>query len=165
MILNLTTIRKVQLIGRWAGGRCLTATSVGNYTYLGDGGILKIIDISNPLSPALTDSLETPGVVQKILIDGALAYIADGIGGLRIIDISDHNNIFELGGYDSPGFTYSVAVSGNYAYLADGNSGVQVVNISNPANPFITKNVGFSKAYDVKIQSGFRICGICRFGT
>ena len=28
-------------IGRWAGGRCLTDTSVGIYTYIGDGGILK----------------------------------------------------------------------------------------------------------------------------
>ncbi len=110
-------------IARWYEGRCLTNESVGNYTFIGDGEYFKFLDISNPTIPVCTDSLKTPGVVQKIVILDTIAYIADGVGGLRIIDISNINAIHELGSYNTSGYTNSVSILGDYAYLADGRGG------------------------------------------
>ena len=144
------SVLNTSLIGRWANGRCLTSTSVNNYTYIGDGGIFKILDTSDPNSPVCIDSIETPGIVQKIVIVDTRAFVADGIGGLRIIDISSPSNISEVGNYNSPGYTYSVAVSGSYAYLAAGNGGFRVININNPG--VLVSNLTFSNVYDIAVK-------------
>ncbi len=142
-------------IGRWAGGRCLTNTSVGNYTYIGDGGIFRILNTTDPSNPICIDSVETPGVVQKIVIVDTLAFVADGIGGLRIINISNPSSASEIGGYDTPGYTYSVAVSGNFAYIADGNSGFKAFDVSIPSSPNPVKSLSFSKAYDIAVGGNY----------
>ncbi len=142
-------------IGRWAGGRCLTATSVGDYTYFGDGGILRILNTVDPTNPALLGSIATPGVIEGITIVGDTAYVADGGSGLRIIKLIDRTAPTEIGNFDTPGYTYGVSVSGNYAYLADGNSGFRVIDIRNPAVPTQAAFLNFSKAYDIDVEGNY----------
>ena len=106
------------------------------------GGLLQVIDISNPQSPTIVGSLadngSAPGFLD-VFISGSYAYVV-GSGGLQVIDISDPENprfsasadiqMFAGGENDNAG----IDVKGGYAYMTDG-MGLQVVDISNPEQP------------------------------
>jgi hypothetical protein len=94
-----------------------------------------VIDVSDPTTPTLAASYDTPGFTRAVTIDGDYAYMGDGASGLQIIDISDPTAPTLVGNYDTPGATFKAAIAGNHAYLADGNFGLQVVDISDPTTP------------------------------
>jgi hypothetical protein len=96
---------------------------------------LQVIDISNPASPTLLGTYNTPGYALGVTVSGDYAFVADQSSGLQVIDISNPASPTLLGNYDTPGSARGVTVSGDYAFVADRSSGLQVVDISNPANP------------------------------
>ncbi|RMH74776.1 MAG: hypothetical protein D6681_22735, partial [Calditrichaeota bacterium] len=73
------------LIGRWPNGPCYAGFVVGNTAYIGNGGAVEILDVSNPASPVSLGQAITPSVVSDIFVSGSQAYVADGEAGLRII--------------------------------------------------------------------------------
>jgi hypothetical protein len=96
---------------------------------------LQMIDISDPTSPSIAGSHDTPGFAWDVAISGDYAYVADCPTGLRVIDISDPTSPSLAGNFDTPGYIHTIAVSGDYAYVADASSGLQVIDISDPASP------------------------------
>ena len=79
------------------------------------------------------------GAVTDAVIDGNLAYITQGYGGLLIADVGDPDNIVVLGGINTSGtdgdlYAEAVAIQGNYAYLGMSEA-LHVVDISDPAAP------------------------------
>ena len=78
----------VTLIGRWPYGPCYATFVVGDYAYIGNGGALDILDISNSNAPARVGQVITPSIVLGIYVSGDYSYVADYNAGLRIIDIS-----------------------------------------------------------------------------
>jgi hypothetical protein len=109
---------------------------VGSYAYVaaGEDGLLAI-DISQPLTPTLADSLDTPFWAYAVAVSGTQAYVADGDSGLRIVDISTPSDLSEDGFYDTPDSAEDVAISGNYALVADDERGLRIVDISDPEAP------------------------------
>ncbi|MGE3062915.1 MAG: T9SS type A sorting domain-containing protein, partial [bacterium] len=108
----------------------------GDYAYVADRSSgLQIIDISNPSSPTLKGSYNTPGYALGVYVSGSYAYVADSYDGLQIIDISNPSSPTLKGSYDTPGYALGVYVSGSYAYVADDSSGLQIIDISNPSSP------------------------------
>jgi len=108
----------------------------GDYAYLA-GGILRIIDISNPENPIEISSLNRQG--NQIAISGDYAYY----GNLWVVDISDPFNPIDPVN-SSPQAYYlgeggtGIAVSGNYAYVAGSltilkNLLAPEISIGNPA--------------------------------
>ena len=89
----------------------------GNYAYITDMNKgLKIIDISNPSSPVVKGTLDTPGYAQDIAVAGNYAYVADSYNGLNIIDISNPNTPALKGIYDTSGVAevaWGVTIVGN----------------------------------------------------
>ncbi len=57
----------------------------GGYEWSG----LRVIDISDPASPQIIGSVETPGSARSVTISGGKAFLATWSGGLQVIDISD----------------------------------------------------------------------------
>ncbi len=57
---------------------------------------LQVIDITNPQSPAIAGSVDTPGKATDVYVSGSYAYVADNESGLQVIDIS----IYQGGGGD-----------------------------------------------------------------
>ncbi len=112
---------------------------VGDKAFVGDGwtGLFHVIDISNPRSPRIIGSVQTPGTVDGVFINGDIAYIADGLAGLQVIDISMPSYPQTIGAVDTPGNANSVIIGGDIAYVADGPGGLQVIDISDPENPRI----------------------------
>ena len=91
----------------------------GDYAFVTIGFLgIQIIDISDPHSPTLRGSYETPGWTYNIDVSGNYAYInywdlADWDGFL-IIDISKPGSPTLAGSYESN--LGDVTVAGNYAY-------------------------------------------------
>lgn len=111
----------------------------GDYAYIaGGGGGLYIVDISNPNSPWIVSSADTPGYAYDVRVTGNTAFVADGSAGLQIIDVTDPEAPANIGSIDTPGDAQDVVVSGTNAFTAGGSIGLQIVNINNLTSPVIT---------------------------
>jgi hypothetical protein len=113
------------------------------YAFLADGDKgLKIINISNPASPTLIGSFDTPGDASRVWIREAstnkvYAYIADGDKGIRAIDVSDPTLPIDFDpvlSYDTSGFANDIAVNqtGDMVIVGDGSAGLTMISISDP---------------------------------
>ena len=127
--------KNVRLVGRWPYGPAYAVVIQGRYAYLGSGGVVFVLDISDPSSPRRLGGCATPGIVEGLFVSGDYLYVADRKAGLRVIDISDPYSPREVGAYDTPGRAWDVHVSGSYAYVADGYEGLRIIDISDPYSP------------------------------
>jgi hypothetical protein len=105
--------------------------------YLGVGGTITLLDITNPLSPVEVSKVETPGSAVKILKTDDYLFVANGYWGLRIIDISDPYNPVEVGNYEEAEEVLDVFIVDDYAYIAAETDGLMILDISNPLNPIL----------------------------
>jgi len=123
-----------------------------DYAYIAAGG-LKIVDISNPLSPVevWNDADNTTGLD----VDGIYLFDAAGLNGLKIFDISDPTSPIELGVWNTGLNIKDVAVNGNYAYLATRFSGLRVIDISDPTNPVEMGFWDLATVHKVKVKGNY----------
>jgi hypothetical protein len=97
---------------------------LGNYAFVADGSSgLQIINISNPNTPTLAGSYDTPGYTEGVQVVGNYAYITDAYSGeLQVINISNPNAPTLTDSYYTN--AQDVQVVGNYAFVAVGSSGL-----------------------------------------
>jgi len=50
---------------------------------------LQVIDVSDPMAPALVVSLPIPSAAEGLALDGGYAYVAAADSGLQIVDITN----------------------------------------------------------------------------
>jgi hypothetical protein len=130
-------------VGSWhTSGRTAGVLVIEPYAYVVDWDSgLSVVDISDPTNPFAVGNCDTPGIANRVAVNGNTAYVADGPdGGLRVIDITDPTAPTQVGAYDTPGTAIDVAAAGNYAYLADGriggaDGGLLVFDVTAPSNP------------------------------
>lgn len=135
---------------------------VNNIAYQPLGSVgFWIIDVSDPSTPTVIDSFNTPGIAVDLFIQDTFAYIAD-YDSLQIVNVADPTNPFQVGSLAMPNLCYDVFVSGNYAYVVcesfSGNNGsVQVVDIINPSSPNIVASVNNINGdpFDLYIQGNY----------
>jgi len=127
-------------IGELTGGLPKGVFVTNGYAYVAAGGILSILNISDPSNPVQVGIYDTAEDAQGVFVSGNYAYVVEGLNGLQVIDISTPSSPSEVGSYNTPGNAHDVFVSGNYAYIADWNSGLRVIDISTPSSP---NEVGF----------------------
>ena len=127
------------------------------YVAAGTAG-LQVVDISDPVAPALMGGYNTDGKAEGVYVaDNLVAYIADGAEGLQVIDVSKPAKPKRLGGYKTGGYASGVWVVGDIAYLADGASkGLQIFDVSNPAAPAPVRSIGTGgTAEDVYVAGNY----------
>jgi YD repeat-containing protein len=119
----------------------------GNYAYVtaGDSGV-AVVDIADPLHPALLGYVPTFGWTYAIQVRGSHAYLLDEIRGLLIADISNPEDPQIVGalpaGSVMPDLRSSLAVSGDYLYVGRNVPGaLHVVDVSHPRSPWIAGKV------------------------
>jgi hypothetical protein len=115
------------LTGHWGYGPCKAVDISGNYSLIGSGCMLLVIDVTTPAVPFKTAELLLPGIIEDIEIMGNMAYIADGEDGLHIIDISNPASPQEAGFYVTPGIADGVAFDGIYAYVIAEEAGMLII--------------------------------------
>jgi len=109
----------------------------GNYAYVADFDAgLQVVDISNPASPAIVGSVDTPDYALDVAVAGTYAYVADYASGLQVVDISNPASPAIIGSGDTPGESLAspigVAVGGDYAFIA--GYGLQILPAQCPAS-------------------------------
>jgi hypothetical protein len=117
--------------------------AVGDYVYLTTYGNNYVIDISDPGTPQIVRTFDTPGTVMNYYYNNYL-FAADGSAGLTILDISDPTNPQLVGNCDTPGLAAAVSTSSlvrGYAYVADYDSGLAVIDIQNPSAPTLAGTI------------------------
>ena len=110
----------IQLVGSLDGSATCVQV-VGARAYVGGPDSLRVVDVSNPASPAVLGSV--PGEVADVHVVGNVAYLA-GPGGLRIVDVGDAAHPVVRGSYDLPLLANamsqtatSIQMAGGYAYV------------------------------------------------
>jgi hypothetical protein len=132
---STASAENVEFVGH-IGGATKAVFVERDYAYIGEGGALTVLDITDSTAPTVVGKTAVfPDIVQDIYVSGDYAYVAADDAGLRVMDVSDPANPTEVGYYDTPGCAKGVDISGSYAYVADEYEGLRVVDVSDPANP------------------------------
>lgn len=134
---TLATLSTAALAGN-VNDVCVSGSYAYVTTYTGTrDGWLRIVDITNPSSPALRGSYNVPGDAWAVTVSGNTAYVADGVGGgLQMVNVTNKASPTFLGSYKPTGMNgYDVEVAGTTAYVADHGAGLRILNVSNPASP------------------------------
>lgn len=117
------------------------------------GGVagLHRLDLSDPLSPTLSLTIDTPGAALGLALAGDRAYVADR-SGLQVVDLSTGAL---RGRYGAPtgSFVQDVALVGDRAYLAD-RDGLLVVAVSDPDQPALVGSAAGFTAYRLLTSGG-----------
>jgi hypothetical protein len=117
---------------------CYYVVISGSYAYVtgwNQNTGFRVIDITNPISPAIVGGLTfSSGRWLGVAVAGSFAYVA-GSSGLQVIDVSSPPAPAIVGTLNLGG-SADVAVSGSYAYVTN-SSGIQVIDIRSPVSPSI----------------------------
>jgi len=109
----------------------------------------------------------TSGYAQDVVINGNLAFVAQGEGGLMIINITNPSAPIELStvAQELKGYGYKIANKDSVVYIAAGGFGVSVVDASNPSNPVVTAtNLAMKPAKSFDIMGNFLFTAISEYG-
>ncbi|MGD8569902.1 MAG: Calx-beta domain-containing protein [Gammaproteobacteria bacterium] len=146
----------VARVGEMVGGLPRKVVVKDDYAYVAAGGVLSIVDISNPAKPTQVSYYESnpSGSVVGIAVSGNYAYLADSTAGLQILDISDPT-LPKLMSSISPLDAYDVAIYGNYAFVAGGSWGLNIYDVSVPTAPQFLWKVTIANANSVAISGNY----------
>jgi hypothetical protein len=105
----------------------------GNHAFLTTRDKVVAVNIENPESPFISDSLSDQSY-ETICIKDNYAYVGDHNNGvIHVLDISDPGDI-KIINTISDIASLSLFISGNYLY-ATGSSSLQIIDISNSLSP------------------------------
>jgi len=171
-------------VGGWDGytGQYCDIWAQGNYVYLpnwaladGNTARIHVIDISNPASPVLVNTIFPPlpnnfTSPQDIKIDNGIMYVSfegDGNDGVGIYDVRNPPAATLLATVRAPAYwdTHNLFFHNGYLYLADSQTPrVGIVDLTdfdpdNPPPSPITEakwilNVGSSFVHDITVKDG-----------
>jgi len=126
------------------------------------GGVVEIVDVSDPFSPAKTGRIATADFAAAIAVSGGHAYVAAKTAGLLVLDVSNPASPALAGWIATPGYARGVTVDGSLVYVADWQIDLQIVDVSNPSSPkllgsYDTPESGSSqyRADSVSVGAGF----------
>ena len=120
------------------------------YLFVTDSDGFKVIDVTNPEKPVLTeDNLIPLEQAQRIHIARTYAYVASGSEGLAIVNITKPermslHTLFDKGIVDARDVTVAATNASIFAYVADGREGLKIVQLTSPSTQ--PKFYGFSPA-------------------
>lgn len=140
---------------RYSTPGCATDVAVvGTTAYIVDRAkVLKVIDVSDPLSPTLVLDTPTSGETMSIQVVGTKAYLANGESGLQVFDLTNPVSPTAIAQLDTPGNAQDVDVVGSVAYVADHSDGIHLVDVSDPQNPTLVRTIATSGfALEVKVD-------------
>ena len=106
-----------RLVGSWPFGYsyAVAVDSARNLAFIGSGGGVYVLDISNPAAPVkLSEAIRPGGTVHGLCYDSSKLYVAAEAGGLEIWDVSVPASPALLGRLADPGRAHGVAVAGSF---------------------------------------------------
>ncbi len=138
--------------------------SATNRAYITIGTSLRIINISNPASPALLGTYTAAGNINSVYVSGNYAYIATAsdTSELRVVNVTNPASPTLAASVDLTGANdgLSVFVSGNFTYVGRavsttvGQNELYIVNVTTPTAPTVSGSLNFTAAVNSVYVSG-----------
>ncbi|MCU0484784.1 MAG: hypothetical protein MUC85_01610 [Anaerolineales bacterium] len=102
------------------------ALALGLHTAYVSGwdGILRAIDISNPLSPVQVGTWSMPESITRVSLSGNVAWVAGDTGGLWAVNTADPTNLVEAATYNTAGQVYAMEAGCGMVMAADRSGGL-----------------------------------------
>lgn len=140
-ILNVADIYNAQLLSSLDIGAGVTAVVVnGNYAFLStrnNSGELRVVDVSNPSSPAIRFTYDVPGNsdARDLVVNDTELYIVQN-DDIYTFSIVNPISPVLLDSVDVDGIVTEVFVSEDNLYVAteEDDKELQIVDVTNPAN-------------------------------
>lgn len=132
----------------------------GTLLYVAAGSHLVAVDVSDPASPVVLDSLPMPPLVSAydVAVAGTTVYVASLDDGLQVIDATDPADLKLLSALPSTDNSLGVAAVGNRVYLADASAGLQVIDVTVPSSPVRLARISVpGGAFQVAINGGHAV--------
>lgn len=107
---------------------------VGQHVYVGTHYRLKVVDVSQPANPVVTDSMMSLGWLTSIAVHGNHVYLADK-DQIRILDITDPSHPTVVGSSQAVNSPKSLVVAGSILYCVEPPGKVVALDLSNPLVP------------------------------
>jgi hypothetical protein len=167
-VIDISSKRPLPIVNKIDASAPHLATDMvvsGEYAYMARGmGGIEVLDISDPATPIVAQTIETSDSAQGLAVSGSYLYEADRLGGLNIIDISDPLSPSIVASVAVPDWAMDVEISGAHAYVAS-DSGLQVIDISNPLSPGIVGSTDAVGGINSVAVSGSIACVISDWFT
>jgi hypothetical protein len=125
------------LLGTFSTGSNAMGVRVrGQIAYVATGNNLTMVNIANPASMILVNSIGVGGTAWNLDVDSTrnLAVVAAGGAGIKLIDVTNPAQPV-LKGSLLLSDTRAVAIRNNLVIVADHNIGMRMVNITNQTSP------------------------------
>jgi hypothetical protein len=112
-------------------------TLAGNYAYMLCKRGLVVVNITDPLRPAIVGELGGDALVEPhaVATQFRYAFVTDA-RGLQVIDITTPERPTSVASF-SLGEAHDVYVARTYAYVAAGSQGLAIIDIERPTKPFL----------------------------
>jgi len=131
----------------------------GRTLYLGNADGLYILDVADPTHPTLAGYFETPGRLERLVVQGGLALLSSGdyvnypCRDLRIVDVADPARPRELALYaQQPSGSYPlvpIALEGRYACIVAQGDELRVLDLADPAHPALVSSYALGRLVEV----------------
>ena len=112
-----------------------TVVVSGHHAYVSAGAELRVIDVSDAMSPIEVGAFTAPDRIYGFAAAEGRVYLACGLRGLLILDTSNPAKPTLLGTHDTPGQAVSVAPGDDFALVVNLMTGLEVVDLSDPSAP------------------------------
>ncbi len=116
---------------------------VGTTAYIASSAGLHVVNIANPVAPALQGSFAA-GSSLSVVVRGTTAYLGSG-SNLVLVNVSNPAAMIQISSLSIGGTIWSLAVdtTRNLAAVAAGGSGLRLVDVSNPG-AMVLKGTAFT---------------------
>ena len=131
-----------------------------DYCYIADDlAGLKIMAVSDPLSPFIVGSSKIGGDTLSVVVAEDYAYIANGKGGFKIANVQDPAAPSLVSSLDTE-YAATIAVSGHYAYVL--GKGLKIINIADPLKPQLVGSLNIS-GFGITVAGNYAYVGGDKF--
>lgn len=131
---DVTTPTAPSVLQHLALNSCHSVHAVGSYAYMSRQGAGRFhrVDISNPSSMSVVNTVTTGTTPAGISYSGGVAYMCDNGGAGSLISIDPATGVLNTLAISG---AHGVVADGSYAYVSSGSANtITVVNISNPSS-------------------------------
>jgi len=119
-------------------GDCLGVAVEGGLAVVADGHAgVHLVDVSDPVNPALISTIDTAGLATDVLLDAdeSVVYVADRLNGLLAIDVVEPSLPIITAMIGMQGAAYDLARNGDSLYIARDGSGLALADLAVPTMP------------------------------
>ncbi len=127
----------------------------GDRIYVADGAGLIIVDVADPMAPAVVGTLDTPGPALDVAAsDPAHVCIAGRQSGIRVVNVLDPDTPVEVGALEGINVRKVDAYS-QHVYAMDLSSLLHIVDVTDPTAPTLVRSMDLGAASDVLVRDGY----------